>query len=109
MFDPSHIDPVSIHSLLTTTAVSRTGRSFITAEGEERIAAADVIFARDTDTGVNRLVHGRRVLENCETPSCILRVEMDRDTNELEHLAAAITLIKGECDTVDESAGDPRP
>ena len=41
---------------------------------------------------------------SCE--SCaILRVEMDRDTNELEHLAAAIVLVKGECDTLDERAG----
>ena len=35
-------------------------------------------------------------------PCTILRVEMDRDTNELEHLAAAIVLVKGECDTVDD-------
>ena len=75
-----------------------------------RIAAADVIFAHDTDTGRDRLVHGRRVLGrrglegmtlSCETPPCaILRVAMDRGTNELEHLAAAIVLVKGECDAV---------
>ena len=107
MFDIERVDLVSIHSLLTTGTLSGAGRSSITAEGEERIAAANVIFAYDTDTGVHRLVHGRRVLEqmtrSCETASCaILRVEMDRDTNELEYLAAAIVLIKGECDTLDE-------
>ncbi len=106
MFNLEHIDPVSIHSLLTTEALSGAGRSSTTQEGEERIAAADVIFAHDTDSGVNRLVHGRRVLEQMtrsrKTPSRILRVEMDRDTNELEHLAAAIVLVKGECDTLDE-------
>ena len=104
MFDPEQIDPVSIHSLLTTEALAGSGRSSTTQEGEERIAAADVIFAHDTDSGVNRLVHGRRVLEETTTTgSCaILRVEMDRDTNELEHLAAAIVLVKGECDTLDE-------
>ncbi len=102
-----HTDPVSIHSLLTTEALSDAGRSSLTREGEARIAAADVIFAHDTDTGRDRLVHGRRVLEGmtrfCERPPrTILRVEMDRDTNELEHLAAAIVLVEGECDAVDE-------
>ncbi len=100
-------DPVSIHSLLTTEALSDTARSSLTREGEARIAAADVIFAHDTDTGRDRLVHGRRVLgrrglEAMTGPCTILRVEMDRDTNELEHLAAAIVLVKGECDAVDD-------
>ncbi len=106
MSELEHINLVSIHSLLTTEALSGAGRSSLSREGETRIAAADVIFAHDTDTGRERLVHGRRVLEemarSCETPPrTILRVEMDRDTNELEHLAAAIVLIKGECDAVD--------
>ncbi len=112
MSELAHIDPVSIHSLLTTEALSGAGRSSLSREGEERIAAADVIFAHDTNTGRVRLVHGRRVLgrrvleemtRSCETPPCtILGVEMDRGTNELEHLAAAIVLVKGECDTVDD-------
>ena len=102
-----HIEPLSIHSLLTTEALAGTGRSSLTREGETRIAAADVIFAHDTDTGRARLVHGRRVLggrvlEAMTGPCTILRVEMDRDSNELEHLAAAIVLVKGECDAVDE-------
>ena len=71
-----------------------------------------MIFAHDTNTGRVRLVHGRRVLGRrvleemtrfCETPPCtILRVEMDRDTNELEHLAAAIVPVRGECDVADD-------
>ncbi len=102
-----HIDLVSIHSLLTTEALAGAGRSSLSREGETRIAAADVIFAHDTDTGPDRLVHGRRVLEemtrSCEPPPYeILWIAMDRDTNELEHLAAAIVLVKGECDTVDD-------
>ncbi len=107
MSELEHIEPVSIHSLLTTEALSGAGRSSRSREGETQIAAADVIVAHDTDTGRVRLVHGRCVLEemrrSCETPPCaILRVEMDRDTNELEHLAAAIVLVKGECDAVDD-------
>ncbi len=102
MSELEHIDLVSIHSLLTTEALSVTGRSSLTREGETRIAAADVIFAHDTDTGRGRLVHGRRVLDEIARSYAILRVEMDRDTNELEHLAAAIVLVKGECDTVDD-------
>ena len=107
MSELEHIELVSIHSLLTTEALSDTDRSSLTRKGEVRIAAADVIFAHDTDTGRVRLVHGRRVLgcrglEAMTGPCTVLRVEMDRDTNELEHLAAAIVLIKGECDTVDE-------
>ncbi len=102
MSELEHIDPVSIHSLLTTEALSDTGRSSLSREGEARIAAADVIFARDTDTGRVKLVHGRRVLEEMTGPCAILRVAMDRDTNELEHLAAAIVLIMGEWETVDE-------
>ncbi len=107
MSELEHIELVSIHSLLTTETLSGTGRSSLTREGETRIVAADVIFAHDTNTGRDRLVHGRRVLEemvrSCESPPCaILRVEMDRDTNELEHLAAAIVLVKGECETVDD-------
>ncbi len=107
MSELEHIDLVSIHSLLTKEALSDTDRSSLSREGETRIAAADVIFAHDTDTGRDRLVHGQRVLEemarSCETPQCtVLRVEMDRDTNELEHLAAAIVLVKGECDAVDD-------
>ncbi len=117
MSELEHIEPVSIHSLLTTETLSDTGRSSLTREGETRIAAADVIFAHDTDTDRDRLVHGRRVLgrralgrrvleemrRSCETPPCaILRVEMDRGTNELEHLAAAIVLVKGESDAVDD-------
>ncbi len=107
MSELEHIDLVSIHSLLTTEALSDAGRSSLSREGETRIAAADVIFAHDTDTGRVKLVHGRRVLEklagSCETrPRTILRVELDRDSNELEHLAAAIVLVKGECDTVDD-------
>ncbi len=107
MSELEHIELVSIHSLLTTEALAGAGRSSLTREGEARIAAADVILAYDTDTGRDRLVHGRRVLEEMarsrETPPCtILRVEMDRDTNELEHLAAAIVLVKGECDGVDD-------
>ncbi len=107
MSELEQIDLVSIHSLLTTEALSDTGRSSLTREGETRIAAADVIFAHDTDTGRARLVHGRRVLrrrglEWMTGPCTVLRVEMDRDTNELEHLAAAIVLVKGECDAVDD-------
>ena len=107
MSELEHIEPVSIHTLLTTEALAGAGRSSLSREGEARIAAADVIFAHDTDTGRKRLVHGRCVLEemtrSCETPPCtILRVEMDRETNELEHLAAAIVLVKGECDAVDD-------
>ena len=107
MSELEHTDLVSIHSLLTTEALSGAGRSSLTREGEVRIAAADVIFAHDTNTGRGRLVHGRRVLgrrglEAMTGPCTILRVEMDHDTNELEHLAAAIVLVKGECDTVDE-------
>ncbi len=107
MSELEHIDLVSIHSLLTTEALAGAGRSSLTREGEERIAAADVIFAHDIDTGRARLVHGRRVLgrrglEGMTGPCTILRVEMDRDTNELEHLAAAIVLVKGECDAVDD-------
>ncbi len=76
-----HIEPVSIHSLLTTEALAGAGRSSLSREGEAGIAAADVIVAHDTDTGRERLVHGRRVLEEmarfCDTPACtILRVEM---------------------------------
>ncbi len=107
MSELEHLELLSIHSLLTTEALAGAGRSSLTREGETRIAAADVIFAHDTNTGRNRLVHGRRVLEemtrSCETkPRTILRVEMDRDTNELEHLAAAILHVKGECDGVDD-------
>ncbi len=112
MSELEHIDPVSIHSLLTTEALSDASRSSLTREGETRIAAADAIFAHDTNTGRDRLVHGRRALgrrvleemkRSCETRQrTIVRVEMDRDTNELEHLAAAIVLVKGECDTLDE-------
>ncbi len=107
MSDLEHIELVSIHSLLTTEALSGAGRSSLSREGETRIATADVIFARDTNSGRVRLVHGRRVLgrrvlEEMTGPRTILRVEMDRDTNELEHLAAAIVLVKGECDTVDD-------
>ncbi len=107
MSEPEHSDPVSIHSLLTTEALSGAGRSSLSREGETRIAAADVIFAHDTDTDRDRLVHGhralgRRVLEEMTGPCTILRVEMDRDTNELEHLAAAIVLVKGEGDAVDD-------
>ncbi len=102
-----HTDLVSIHSLVTTETLSDTGRSSLTREGEARIAAADVIVAHDTDTSRDRLVHGRRVLGRrglgwMTGPCTILQVEMDRDTNELEHLAAAIVLVKGECDTVDD-------
>ncbi len=105
MSELEHTDLVSIHSLITTESVSKTGRSSLTREGELRIAAADVIFAHDTGRGRERLVHGRRILgrrglEAMTGPCTILRVEMDRDTNELEHLAAAIVLVKGECDTV---------
>ena len=46
-----HLDPASIHSLLPTEARSDTARSSLEREGEARIAAADVIFAQDTDTG----------------------------------------------------------
>ncbi len=107
MSEREHSDRVSIHSLLTTEVLSDTARSSLTQEGEARIGAADVIFAHDTNTGRDRLVHGRRVLrrrglEAMTGPWTILRVEMDRDTNELEHLAAAIVLVKGECDTVDD-------
>ncbi len=107
MSELEHIDPVSIHSLLTTEALAGAGRSSLSREGETRIAAADVIFAHDTDTGREELVHGRRVLEEMtrsgDRPPCaILQVELDRDTNELEHLAAAIVLVKGERDTVDD-------
>ena len=107
MSELEHIDLVSIHSLLTTQALSNPGRSSLTREGDARIAAADVIFAHDTDTGRDRLIHGRRVLgrrglDGMTGPCTILQVEMDRDTNELEHLAAAIVLVKGECDTVDD-------
>ncbi len=102
MSELEHVEPVSIHLLLTTEALSGAGRSSLSREGETRIAAADVIFAHDTDTGRVRVVHGRRVLEGMTGPCRILRVEMDRDTNELEHLAAAIVLVKGECDTVDD-------
>ncbi len=102
MSELEHLDTVSIHSLLTTEALSDTARSSLTREGEARIAAADVIFAHDTDTGRVKLVHGRCVLEEMTEPCTILRVEMDRDTNELEHLAAAIVLVKGECDAVDD-------
>ncbi len=107
MSELEHVKPVSIHSLLTTETLSDTDRSSLTREGEARIAAADVIFAHDTDTGRVRLVHGRRVLgrrglEGMTGPCPILRVAMDRDTNELDHLAAAIVLVKGECDAVDE-------
>ncbi len=56
-----HIDLVSIHSLLTTEALAGAGRSSLSRDGEARIAAADVIFAHDTDTGRDRVVHGRRV------------------------------------------------
>ncbi len=106
MSELEHIELVSIHALLTTEALSDTARSSLSREGEARIAAADVNFAHDTDTGRDRLVHGRRalgrrVLEEM-APRTILRVEMDRDTNELEHLAAAIVLVKGECDAVDD-------
>ena len=100
MSELEHIEPVSIHSLLTTEVLSETGRSSLTGEGETRITAADVIFAHDTNTGRVRFVHGRCVLEEMTEPCTILRVEMDRDTNELEYLAAAIVLIKGECDAV---------
>ncbi len=62
MSELEHIDRVSIHSLLTTETLSDTARSSLTREGEVRIAAADVIFAHDTDTGRARLVHGRRAL-----------------------------------------------
>ena len=107
MSELEHIDLVSIHSLVTTEVLSDTGRSSLTREGETLIAAADVIFAHDTDTGRARLVHGRRVLrrrglEWMTGPCTILRVAMDRDTNELERLAAAIVLVKGECDSVDD-------
>ena len=51
MSELEHIDLVSIHSLLTTKALSDAGRSSLSREGEARIAAADVIFAHDTDTG----------------------------------------------------------
>ncbi len=112
MSELEHVDLVSIHSLLTTEVLSDTARSSLSRQGETRIAAADVIFAHDTDTGRDRLVHGRRALgrrvleemaRSCGTRPCtILRVEMDRDTNELEHLAAAIVLVKGECDAVDD-------
>ena len=107
MSEREHIESVSIHSLLTTEAVSDTNRLSLTREGEARIAAADVIFAHDTDTGRVRLVHGRRVLgrrglEGMTEPCTVLGVEMDRDTNDLEHLAAAIVLVKGECDAVDD-------
>ncbi len=47
-------------------------------------------------------MHGRQVLDEIARSCAILRVEMDRDTNELEHLAAAIVLVKGECDAVDD-------
>ena len=84
MSELEHIDPVSIHSLLTTEALSGAGRSSLSREGEARIEAADVIFAHDTDTGRERLVHGRRVLgrrilgrrvleemtRSCETRQC---------------------------------------
>ncbi len=96
MSELEHIDTVSIHALLTTETLSDTDRSSLTREGETRIAAADVIFAHDTDTDRDRLVHGRRVLDEIARSYAILRVEMDRDTNELEHLAAAIVLVKGE-------------
>ena len=107
MSELERIELVSIHSLVTTEALAGAGRSSLSREGEERIAAADVIFAHDTDTGRVRLVHGRRVLgrrglEWMTGPCTVLRVEMDRGTNELEHLAAAIVLVKGECDTVDD-------
>ena len=107
MSEMEHIDIVSIHSLLTVEALSDAGRSSLSREGEARIAAADVIFAHNTNTGRARLAHGRRVLgcrglEAMTGPWTILRVEMDRHTNELEHLAAAIVLVKGECDAVDD-------
>ncbi len=107
MSELENIDPVSIHSLLNTEVLSDTGRSSLSREGELRIAAADVIVAHDTDTGSERLVHGRRFLEererSCERPPYeLLWVATDRDTNELEHLVAAIVLVKGECDTVED-------
>ncbi len=60
MSELEHIGPVSIHSLRTTETLSDTGRSLLTREGETRIAAADVIFAHDANTGRERLVHGHR-------------------------------------------------
>ena len=39
MSEREHIEPVSIHSLLTTETLSDTDRSSLTREGEARIAA----------------------------------------------------------------------
>ncbi len=40
MSELEHVDLASIHSLLTTEAVSDAARSSLTREGEARIAAA---------------------------------------------------------------------
>ncbi len=100
--------PASAKVAAATTRL-RFGREGVELDDlAARVEALEAaICAHDTNTGRVRLVHGRRVLEevarSCGTrPRTILRVEMDRDTNELEHLAAAIVLVKGECDTLDE-------
>ncbi len=41
MSELEHVEPVSIHSLLTTETLSDTGRSSLTREGEVRFAAPE--------------------------------------------------------------------
>jgi hypothetical protein len=66
----------------------------------ERLREADIVFAADVMSQQKRLMYGRPLLRQIageieSYDAAVVYVELDHDTEELEFLAAALSVLKG--------------
>jgi hypothetical protein len=90
----------SIHSFFGPGGASEPLR-----ERCEEIETADLIYGRDVNSRNTFLLYGRDLLEEIASlpdgesrTAERLGIELDQETDELEMVAALITLVKGRCD-----------
>jgi len=77
-----------------------TVHSIETPEYREHLASADVVLARDVDTGAETVIYGRPLLRDIAeggfaVDADVLVVELDAPTDEWEYLHAAVGVLHG--------------
>jgi len=89
---------IAIHALFDANGISPNEQ--LTPHPRDVMSQAEVVVAIDVMSGHEALVYGRRILDRVaagrlDRDPVVLKVALDMEIDELEHLLALVQVLKG--------------